>query len=75
MPDQELEGLEWPELTTALEIDRNDPSVYRIGSLIIKTLYQSDVGLVGWADGPRLPAGLVVPPMPLLQSSQRPCPP
>ena len=38
---------EWPDLVTALDIDRNDPTVYRIGNLIIRTLYQSDVGLVG----------------------------
>jgi hypothetical protein len=45
---QEPEGLEWPELVTALDIDRHDTTVYRIGHLIIKTLYQSDIGLVGW---------------------------
>ncbi len=44
---QELEGLEWPELVTALDIDRNDPTVYRIDRLVIRTYYQSDVGLVG----------------------------
>jgi hypothetical protein len=44
---QELEGLQWPELVTALDIDRNDPTVYRIDRLVIRTYYQSDVGLVG----------------------------
>jgi hypothetical protein len=79
MSGQELEGYEWPDLTTALDIDRHDPTVYRIGRLIIRTLYQSDVGLVGCAGRPRLRAPSsplrAMPPLPAPGLGAVPAPP